>query len=159
MVLRFEYENNPDEAWYEVTETYTKRSLTEPKDKFPAISGIAKDVQKRRSQAYYAGIWANHLVRGLLWLPTQHGLCRPSVERAPSWSWAPFDGAIQHFIDHDILRSDFRFIDLQRTLPTQGQRCVDWPEGPGSLTIQASMKKIPFLQLPPKHWKKPSGVR
>ena len=66
MVLRFEYENNPDEAWYEVTETYTKRSLTEPKDKFPAISGIAKDVQKRRSQAYYAGIWANYLVYGLL---------------------------------------------------------------------------------------------
>ena len=46
MVLRFEYENNPEEAWYEVTETYSKCSLTELKDKFPAISGIAKDVQR-----------------------------------------------------------------------------------------------------------------
>ena len=124
MVSRFEYENNPEGAWYEVTETYTKCSLTGP-----------KDVQKRRSQAYYAGIWANHFVRGLLWFPTQHGLCRPSVERAPSWSWAAFDGAIQHFLNHDILRSDFRFINLQRTLPTQGQGYVDWLEGPGSLTI------------------------
>ena len=124
-----------------------------------SLSGIVKDMQERKPQAYYAGIWANYLVYGLLWFPTQYGLCRPGFKRAPSWSWAAFDGAIQHSLDYDILCLDFTFINVQRTLPAQGQRRVDWLEGPGSLTTQASMKKISFLQLPPKPWKKPSGVQ
>jgi hypothetical protein len=74
--------------WYKIVEEYSRRSLTFPMDKFPAISGIAAMLQKIISDVYLAGLWQNHISRGLAWE------CANNIElphRAPSWSWARFD--------------------------------------------------------------------
>ena len=65
-------------------------------DRFPALGGIARIVAKRLGSEYYAGIWAIHLKRGLLWEPDSNtAIQRSDLYIAPSWSWAAIDGKIR----------------------------------------------------------------
>ncbi|OGM46136.1 hypothetical protein ABOM_004891 [Aspergillus bombycis] len=79
--------------WYRLVALYSRRCLTFPSDKLPAISGIAREYGKVLGSAYVAGLWGNSLVEGLTWQPL--GRCRAVHEyRAPSWSWASVDGMV-----------------------------------------------------------------
>lgn len=81
--------------WREILQRYTECSLTFPSDKFPALSGVASEVQKRIDDVYVAGLWKGDLPLGLMWAPARSTL--PVAEyRAPSWSWASFEGKIEH---------------------------------------------------------------
>jgi hypothetical protein len=91
------------DAWYDIVETYSTRELTFANDKLPAISGMATSFSQalhsiRSPSEYLAGLWAGDLLRGLLWNCNRlfsDGL-NPSVSyRAPTWSWAAYDGAIE----------------------------------------------------------------
>jgi hypothetical protein len=66
------------------------------KDKLPAISGIANQIQPMRKTGYLAGLWQDTLLHDLLWttFPTSQGKSRANPWRAPSWSWASIDNAI-----------------------------------------------------------------
>ncbi len=93
--------------WYEMVEDYTARALTQGSDKLPAVSGIAKIMERKTGESYVAGLWRSHLEFGLLWSrnPT-NWLTPPPPEcgfRAPSWSWASLDGEIQM---ENLSRSD-----------------------------------------------------
>ncbi|GAB1192685.1 hypothetical protein APSETT444_001879 [Aspergillus pseudonomiae] len=79
--------------WYRLVALYSRRSLTFPSDKLPAMSGIAKEYGKVLGDTYVAGLWGNSLVEGLTWQPL--GKCRAVRQyRAPSWSWASVDGIV-----------------------------------------------------------------
>ncbi|OCL01851.1 HET-domain-containing protein, partial [Glonium stellatum] len=83
--------------WYHMVENYTSRNLTYSSDKFPAISGLARETQKMTSDEYLAGLWRNDLTTGLMWVPKEkRKLDRASRYRAPSWSWAALDGPISY---------------------------------------------------------------
>ncbi|KAH7090617.1 heterokaryon incompatibility protein-domain-containing protein [Paraphoma chrysanthemicola] len=85
--------------WFTVLADYSNRKLTFTSDKFPAISGLAKEVNNTLSNItgkgdqYVAGLWIAALPECLLWVPVQ-----PTREgasdtfRAPSWSWACCNG-------------------------------------------------------------------
>lgn len=79
--------------WYDLVSLYSRRSMTCPSDKLPAMSGIAKEYAKVLGSAYVAGLWREFLVDELAWLPLEP--CTATSEyRAPSWSWASVDGSV-----------------------------------------------------------------
>ncbi|KAK2615973.1 hypothetical protein N8I77_002694 [Diaporthe amygdali] len=84
---------NLHERWYDMVESFTKRSLTNPTDKLPAISGIAmRYLRYRGNDEYLAGLWRDTFAMDLAWrtsvylLEVQKPVCEN--QRIPSWSWA-----------------------------------------------------------------------
>ncbi len=95
-------------AWYDIITPYTMKKMTFPEDKLPALSGIAEAVQDATGSAYLAGLWRDSLVPGLLWsrlYTSKIGnrfFTRSTVDPAPSWSWASYDGVIKY--DSDLFK-------------------------------------------------------
>jgi hypothetical protein len=54
-------------AWMQIVTDYTALSLTEARDIFPALSGIAKVYAAQTGDEYIAGLWKSTLVSNLLW--------------------------------------------------------------------------------------------
>lgn len=84
--------------WQRVVLDYCRRSLTMDGDKLVAFSGVAQMYCEILQDNYLAGLWRSRLHHELLWrfesTPRQVVGHRPSKYRAPSWSWASFDGDI-----------------------------------------------------------------
>jgi hypothetical protein len=92
--------------WARIVEDYTKKSLTKPFDKLPAVSGLAKKLFQIYDGEYRAGIWTDDLMFDLLWCsqtkddsPTTS---RPEEVRSPSWSWASVEGPIEFSQDANV---------------------------------------------------------
>ncbi|GAP86300.2 putative related to tol protein [Rosellinia necatrix] len=122
-------------GWDQIVERYTERLLTDPDDKLPALSGLAQllwqtllfpgpppsplpppspspPLPSGPRSGYVAGLWADDLVRGMLWSPLHKPLPLPSgpnrtspgtgeeeeedahYYRAPSFSWASVEGPV-----------------------------------------------------------------
>jgi hypothetical protein len=83
-------------TWSYIVRDYASRQLTFAQDKLPALSGLARYISHTRpGDTYLAGLWKSELVGNLLW-GVLKGV-RPSIYRAPSWSWAALDGEITVF--------------------------------------------------------------
>lgn len=76
--------------WYHIISQYSRRSLTRASDKLVAISALAKRCIQVTGWTYWAGLWIDDIVRGLLWKPQNVRNAR-CTGIAPSWSWATFD--------------------------------------------------------------------
>ena len=83
------------QEWYLWARDYSARKLTYEKDRFPALSAIARMFSERfPDEEYLAGLWKSDLHRGLLWAPSvwttfEEHLKPPNHGYiAPSWSWA-----------------------------------------------------------------------
>ncbi|KAK4220518.1 heterokaryon incompatibility protein-domain-containing protein [Podospora fimiseda] len=100
------------EHWHQTVSRYSKLRLTYAQDKLPALSGCAKDTARLWKDEYLGGLWRRTLAEGLLWFvdpPVIH--YRPSVWRAPSWSWASVDtlkGVRFNYPQVSRFRQDFR---------------------------------------------------
>lgn len=83
---------SPLEIWYRAVNDFSSRRITYPKDRFPAISGISKEVHRHISQDYKAGLWLGDMNMGLLWSSPGPGAVKVGDHAAsyvaPSWSWA-----------------------------------------------------------------------
>ncbi|CAN9447774.1 unnamed protein product [Alternaria alternata] len=90
--------------WFQILADYSRRKLTFASDKFPAISGLVKELNHTlltqvtyEEDQYIAGLWLGALADSLLWAPERPEAMTdpadPGVYRAPSWSWARWDGA------------------------------------------------------------------
>jgi hypothetical protein len=80
------------DRWLSILEDYTKRSLTMSEDKLPAIAGVARKVAAVLDDVYVAGHFKSSILLSLLW---RRGLGnRANVYRAPSWSWASWEGGV-----------------------------------------------------------------
>jgi len=94
-----EYQGDTKSLWRFWLVEYSGRRLTVESDRFPALSGLAKQWQARRRArqqrgegggggvgGYLAGFWRNDLLPSILWL-VEGGLCQRSAHyRAPTWS-------------------------------------------------------------------------
>lgn len=101
---------------------YSRASITRPRDRLPAISGIVRELHGRFDVRYLAGIWYDHTIEEqLCWKLQEHEPLRPRPKyRAPSWSWASVDssaGLIGRRPDRKIYS---HVLDAQ-TLPSYGQ--------------------------------------
>lgn len=84
------------EQWRMVCELYSKRSLSQSRDKLPAMSAIVDTYAGLLEDDYLAGLWRRHLALDLLWFRDDSEPCfeRPSQYRSPSWSWTSIDSGI-----------------------------------------------------------------
>ncbi|KAF5588741.1 uncharacterized protein FSUBG_11400 [Fusarium subglutinans] len=86
------------EWWERLVDVYSRRHLTNPADKLPALSGLAQERKKVRGGVYLAGLWLDSLMYDLCWYRVKNDEVtpgdlghRPPCYRAPSWSWAAVD--------------------------------------------------------------------
>lgn len=82
---------------------YTRRILTLPNDKLPALSALASIVAKSSGDEYIAGIWRADISIGLAWRAGDRErkkrlLPSPTHPAAPSFSWASVDGLIEYIL-------------------------------------------------------------
>ena len=85
--------------WQKIRNAYTNSSLTYTSDKMVALSGVADEFQSMSNYTYLAGLWKEcFLANQLLWKVSKQlsgqPSVRPSVYRAPSWSWLSLDASI-----------------------------------------------------------------
>ena len=81
--------------WYtSIVPDYTRRHLSRPADKLPALSAVAKLIHDYTGAKYHAGLWLDAIQFGLCWSVTGPAT-RPAECRSPSYSWAAVDGVIQ----------------------------------------------------------------
>jgi hypothetical protein len=99
--------------WHEIIEEFSQLGLTKSRDKFPALSGIAEQIQQLRQGKYLAGLWSDTLMTDLLWYRLDTMTAKPTEKwRAPSWSWAAHDGPVKYFDSPHFLESP----DLSRSV-------------------------------------------
>lgn len=55
------------EVWHQCVDEFSKRSLTVPSDKLPAIAGLAAVINDGTVEEYLAGIWSKNIGFGLAW--------------------------------------------------------------------------------------------
>ena len=79
-----------------VMQDYTRRNLSKSADKLRAFEGLAQVIAEATDQEYHAGIFTRNLAKNLYWRPATGRLVSPEIKhRAPSWSWASWDGEIR----------------------------------------------------------------
>lgn len=97
------------DSWQTMVMNFCARNMTEPSDKLPALSGMAKryaDLMGWPAGDYHAGLWRDTLISDLP-RSREEGLSSISAtpdpaktgrrhDRAPSWSWASMDGSITY---------------------------------------------------------------
>lgn len=89
-------------AWKTCVQNFSQCALTMERDKLPAVSGIARELQFPDDQ-YLAGLWRNGLISQLTWQRIEGSLkVNETLKkyRAPSWSWASINGEVE-FITSD----------------------------------------------------------
>jgi hypothetical protein len=88
---------------------YSKRRLTYPSDKLPAISGLASRIHQVTGSEYFAGLWMGNFLKDLCWErvpPNENSKWKlPLLYRAPTFSWASVDGGI--YWDEDTYYEDW----------------------------------------------------
>jgi hypothetical protein len=88
------------ERWVDIVEEFSRLDLTMHRDKLPAISAIAKQVQQYRpTDKYLAGMWHDTLLDDLLWVRaySRNGPShRPTETLAPTWSWTSISGGVSY---------------------------------------------------------------
>jgi hypothetical protein len=63
-----EVEKQPPELWHHIVNAYTGLDLTCPKDKLPALSGLATEIERLRpGDQYLAGLWRSTFMLDVLW--------------------------------------------------------------------------------------------
>lgn len=105
-------------SWYYLIEEYSRLDMTFAKDKLIAISGLVNRLQSRVISDYHFGLWSGEIHKGLCWLPADQKL-KPALQwRAPSWSWAAYDGNMQYYQDAvgSSANMDMEFLSCSSTM-------------------------------------------
>jgi hypothetical protein len=105
------------DQWRSLVMRFTWLRLTHEADRLPALSGAAKQFQKRLRKRYLAGLWEDNLLEDLLWYASpergqeeqRYYTRRPSEWRSPSWSWASVEGPVQYIANTKAWRSGIEF--------------------------------------------------
>ncbi|KAK2606450.1 hypothetical protein QQS21_003143 [Conoideocrella luteorostrata] len=83
--------------WTSVVEQYTRRKLTDPEDRLPAITGVISELEVVWGDMNIYGLWKKWFIGLLVWYkPRSQRAEKRFLRRAPSWSWASLDGEISH---------------------------------------------------------------
>ncbi|KAK3896521.1 hypothetical protein C8A05DRAFT_39940 [Staphylotrichum tortipilum] len=81
----------PQYLWQLLISDYSRCELTVPGDKLIAVEGLATAFAQLTGMTYFVGIWLELAWAGLAW-KTDRLNSKMVPGRAPSWSWASFDG-------------------------------------------------------------------
>ncbi|KAI0444495.1 hypothetical protein F4803DRAFT_511524 [Xylaria telfairii] len=81
--------------WQSILKGYTELELTFPKDRLPALSGLAQKLRGDEDK-YLAGVWESALPDSLFWNQDVSNTViseSPKPLAAPTWSWASISSA------------------------------------------------------------------
>lgn len=141
------------EAWRDVIVSYTSyRELTKSADKLPALSGIVSLFQETTGDEYLAGLWKNDLAHGLMWRLGSYSGPGPVPwklfpERAPSWSWARWDGSITFpFNARGPMKGDNSAVLLDHEIEYTGRNPLGEVSG-GSLRLSCWTRSMTFAEI------------
>jgi hypothetical protein len=145
--------------WYGIVNEFTARSISFNEDKFPAISGVAKEVQRNSGHTYKAGLWLEDIHMGLLWSSLKPGTTKTASYIAPSWSWASLNFDDRDYPYYETLRATYHHDLHNYALTSHAAEIInvsvanvdDDPFGQvlsGSLTIQGPCQKICLCNVP-----------
>jgi hypothetical protein len=149
----YDLEWNRDDAWFSVIRGYSGRKLTYPFDKLPALSSLAGDMKKKKNWSYLAGIWREKLVWSLLWecidlesddFYSDIAPVRCEKYRAPSWSWAAGDGAVEWQPPHPPKKLREEVLVVEAKTEVAGEDPLGRVTG-GSLTLTGKVQHISSL--------------
>jgi hypothetical protein len=73
-------------TWNRIVNSYMGKDISFEEDRFPALAGLAAQMQAAGAGQYLAGLWREHLPLDLLWVG--YGRRRAEPYKAPTWSWA-----------------------------------------------------------------------
>jgi hypothetical protein len=134
-----------ENAWDTVISGYSKRGITDPRDKLVALYGIAEVFHRFWSTSkYLAGLWERNLLDELLWQKSEEDrFPRPAVYRAPSWSWAAIDGHITPAFSMHYWGEDKPECEILQCEVTLASDIMPFGEvTSGFLALNAVLKKI-----------------
>jgi hypothetical protein len=89
-------------SWHGAICEFSRRSLTNPRDKLAAIAGLASAMQPWIQCEFFAGHWIGKLQADLMWF--RHGpKLHPTFTEyyGPSWSWTSTNFPVQFLSDYD----------------------------------------------------------
>jgi hypothetical protein len=142
------------EHWWNTVHYYSKRKLTFPHDKLPAIAAVASVFAARTGDVYLAGLWRTWFVEGLNWvaLPVVDLGERPQRAiaqlpyRGPTWSWVSVTAAVaNNYQTRSRWHTTARVLDVGVTLKTP-----NWPFGEvveGYLELECKAKRLTPYQI------------
>ena len=83
-------------SWNRLISRYSKKALTRPTDRLPAIQGVLSDISKLSGVNYSMGVLDIQLIDGLDWFAEDPRRAKPEARLpdTPSWSWASVDQPI-----------------------------------------------------------------
>jgi hypothetical protein len=128
--------------WFVIVQKYMACGITKGSDRLVALSGLATHIARHTGFRYLAGLWYEHLVKGLMW-SVENPLSRPKDYRAPSWSWASVDGEIVAFPRGSVFQTVIEAVEVTPQYP------VSAPFGQvikGSLTIHAWLAVVDWVK-------------
>lgn len=97
---------------------YSRRHLTFPCDKLPAVQGLANAMPCPPGITYVAGHWQGYrTIESLLWRPepSAQGYGEAAGIVAPSWSWASVKGPVAEVEMYDAHEGKISLATLQRS--------------------------------------------
>jgi len=130
------------DKWHTLVVTYSRRSLSFPKDRSLAISGIADIISPVMNDQYLAGHWRRSLPSDLMWHmeTSDTRLCpRPSEYQGPSWSWTGVNGEVIFLFNRAVRSPALRFCDAETELTDS--RATYGAVRRGQVTVQGRLRK------------------
>ena len=128
------------ETWYRVGQEYSRRSLTDPSDRIPAIAGVAALTCARTGSDYVHSLFSDDL-SGLVWYTDDeckldYNSFMTSRRHEPSWSWIPTGPAPDPIV--------FPFLDQLRSPSPYDAQYIRHIQSLGQiqLTLRGRLKRV-----------------
>ncbi|KAH7311402.1 heterokaryon incompatibility protein-domain-containing protein [Stachybotrys elegans] len=130
-------------AWISLVSQYALRGMTNPTDRFPALSGLASRYQSSciGNNLYLAGLWQETFSHDLSWRVIRVAKQPPDQSNAtgvPSWTWAslPLYTGIQYGLEA------YRALDFELLQPQQSSLVNDEPRVVDGISRGALVKMV-----------------
>ena len=166
---RFSNRDGAFAIWMRLVRQFSRRSLTYPTDKLPAISGLAAIMAANTKSKYMAGLWQDD-PHGLAWFKDGPDDAVSHFKEdeeelpylAPSWSWVSLNESVTYrFNEEDRVTSTKDPILVSAEIDTRDADLFGYVSG-GCITIEALVKTVQcatysanekvFGRIEPKHW-------
>jgi hypothetical protein len=98
--------------WRQLVKQYTRRELTFPDDKLPALAGLADKFRAAGAGDYVHGLWEDSIEKDMLWYNLGYNISELRPRKGPSWSWiSAADGGIEWDGLYKSRASGIRLVD------------------------------------------------
>lgn len=94
--------DEPFRFFQKSVEVFSQKQLSFESDRLAAISGLGKEIARRTGSKYVAGLWADNLLRDLLFERKARGTAQQRAELlrelpndGPSWAWPAHPGGVE----------------------------------------------------------------